>query len=441
MAIACDKCGIETEIPETFFKQRKSFRRSFRTECLQCYAKSQLSFLKKNLLWSLAYGVIGLTIVSISPERMSGWMLLNLFFFQLFFVAAILPHEFGHAFAARWLGFRVFKVYVGYGKTLFTRNLLGFQTEFRAIPLGGFVLATPTDASWFRLKQLTFILAGPFANLLLCAIALLFVPFQAVWDFGGILRGTVPGQVFFYTNLVIFVQSLWPHMFDSPIGKLANDGKLLWQTLFAKADMIDNTSVARFALEAMDCHEKHQVAKALAWIEQGLARFPTNFLLLNWRGILLMEQKNYEAARDCFKMLLARADNTPSVRALMLNNVAYVDALLGGSERLAEADHYSQEAMSLIGWMPAVKGTRGTTLLESGKIEDALVLLHESMEHTDSSSGKAQNACFISMGEARRGNLAQSRKYLNEATKLMPDCFLLERATNEFQDAAAKQHV
>jgi tetratricopeptide (TPR) repeat protein len=125
----------------------------------------------------------------------------------------------------------------------------------------------------------------------------------------------------------------------------------------------------------------------------------------------------------------------------MLNNVAYVDALLGGSEHLAEADRYSKEAMSLIGWMPAVRGTRGTTLLELGMIEDAIGLLRESMEHADNTSGKAQNACFISMGEARRGNLAESRKYLDEAKKLLPDCFLLERATIEYKNAAAEQRV
>ncbi len=441
MAIACDKCGIKSEIPESFFKQRKSFRRSFRTVCPQCFAKSQLAGLKRSLFWSLACGVIGLALALAWPEQTSGWLLLNLFLFELFLIASILPHELGHALAARWLGFRVFKIYVGHGKTLFQRNLLGFPTEFRAIPLGGFVLATPTDTNWFRLKEFTFILAGPIANLSLCAITLLFVPVRDVLDFGGILRSAAPGPVFFYTNLLIFVQNLWPHTFHSPIGKLANDGKMLWQILFAKAEMIDNTAAARFTLEAMACHEKHQVADALAWIDQGLARFPANFLLLNWRGVLLLEQRQHEAARDCFKMLLARTDNPPGVRALILNNLAYVDALLGGNELLREADRYSQEAMSLIGWLPAVKGTRGTTLLELGQIEDALVLLHESMEHAESSSGKAQNACFISIGEARRGNLAQSRKYLDEARKLMPDCFLLERATNEIQTAAAKLGV
>lgn len=439
MAIACDKCGIQTEIPEAFFKRRKSFRRSILTECPQCHAKSQLSGLKKNLLWNLAYGPIGLALVLMLPERMSGWFLLNLFLFQVFLIASILPHEFGHAFVARWLGFKVFKVYVGFGQTFFSRNLFGFQTEFRTIPLGGLALATPIDTNWFRLKQLAFIFAGPFANLLLFAVALLFVPLHQLWDFRLLGQSLAPGQVFLYVNLLILVQNLWPHTFNTPIGRLANDGKLLWQTLFTKSDMIASTLATRFALEAMSCHEKHQNAAALTWTEQGLASFPGNLLLLNWRGILLLEQKSYEAARDCFKMLLDRADNPPDVRALMLNNIAYVDALLGGSEFLAEADRYSQEALSLIGWVPAVKGTRGTTLLELGKIDDALVLLHESMEHADNSNGKAQNACFISMGEARRGNLDQSRKYLDEAKKLMPDCFLLERATNEFQAAAARQ--
>ena len=280
MAIACDKCGIETEIPEAFFKRRKSFRRTSFTECPQCHAKSQLSRFRTNLSWNLAYGPIGLALVLTIPERMSGWLLLNLFLFQVFLIASILPHEFGHTFVARWIGFRVFKVYVGFGKTIFTKNLFGFQTEFKAIPLGGLALAAPTDTSWFRLKQLAFVFAGPLANLLLCAVALLFVPLHQLWDFGLIGRSLSPGQAFLYANLFVLLQNLWPRTFNTPIGKLASDGKLLWQTLFAKSHMTDSAIAARFALEAMDCHEKHQNAAALTWTQQGLASFPDNFLLL-----------------------------------------------------------------------------------------------------------------------------------------------------------------
>lgn len=436
MAIACDKCGVETEIPEAFFKQRKSFRRSIRTECPRCHFESKLSGLRRSLLWSLAYGAIGLASVLTTPNRAGGWILLNLFLFEAFLIASIIPHEFGHALVGRRLGLRVFKVYIGHGKTVLKANLLGFQTEFKAVPLGGLTFAAPTNASWFQLKQLVFIFAGPLANILLCAVALLFVTLSEIWDFGRIGSGLVPVQVFFYANFLVLVQNLWPHTSNGPLGKHPTDGKLIWGTIFAKSDDINNRLAARFALEAKECHERNQFAEALVWIEQGLEGYPENPLLLGWRGILLIECRDYEAARRCFTQLLTRDGNPPTVRAMMLNNIAYVDALLGGTDRLTEADCYSQEAMSFIGWMPSVKGTRGTTLLELGRIEEALPLLRESMEQAEGLSGKAQNACFISIGEARRGNLLQSQKYLDEARQLAPTCFMIDRAEQALREAS-----
>ena len=436
MTFVCDKCRAETNIPESFITRRKSFRRTVRTECPRCHSESQLSGLRIRLLWSAVIGLIGLIFLRVAPEEPTGWILLNLFLFDVFLIATILPHEFGHACVAQWLGLRVFRVYIGFGRTLFTANIFGFHTEFKSVPLGGLTLATPRDATRFRLKQLAFIVAGPFASVLLGGIALLFVPFHEVLDFGRIGLGLVPGQVFLYANLVVLVQNLWPHTFNSPIGKIANDGKLLWRTLFIKSDAINDLLAARFAMEATNCHEKHQYANALAWIEQGLAHFPENFLLLNWRGVLLIDCKDFEAARDCFAKLLGRQVNPPAVRALMLNNIAYVDVLLGGVDRVAEADRYSQEAMSLIGWMPPVKGTRGTTLIELGQIEDGLRLLRESMRQNDDPGGKAQNACFISMGEARRGNLSESLKYLEEARRLVSNCFLIDRAEAALRKAS-----
>jgi hypothetical protein len=41
---------------------------------------------------------------------------------------------------------------------------------------------------------------------------------------------------------------------------------------------------------------------------------------------------------------------------LLLNNIAYVDALIGSSELLAEADDYSQQALRTIPWLVHFKG-------------------------------------------------------------------------------------
>ena len=68
------------------------------------------------------------------------------------------------------------------------------------------------------------------------------------------------------------------------------------------------------------------------------------------------------------------------------------------------------------------------SMVESGKIEEAVELLRVSMEQADDVHGKAQNACCIAIAESRRGNYAEAGKYLEEARKLDPDCFLLNRA-------------
>ncbi|MCS1408664.1 MAG: Regulator of sigma-E protease RseP [Verrucomicrobia subdivision 3 bacterium] len=82
-------------------------------------------------------------------------------------MAAIIPHEFGHAVAARACGLKVFRIHMGFGRTFLRRPVLGFETEFKVIPLGGSTIALPVTDK-FRRKWFLYVLAGPTANLLLC---------------------------------------------------------------------------------------------------------------------------------------------------------------------------------------------------------------------------------------------------------------------------------
>lgn len=438
MAVKCDRCGVETEISESFFKKRKAFSSNIRTLCPLCQSKSEVSTLKWIFLSNFAVGGLGVIYLLLLPAEGIGWYLINLFFFEIFLALTILPHELGHAFAARLMGLRVFKLFIGFGQPIFTKNLFGFETEFRVIPLGGVTLAAHQDKNRFRLKQLGYIFAGPLVSLLLGLSVLFFVPFQELWHFGKIEHGLALGQVFFFANLFILAITLWPHQVLTPAGKISSDGKLLWETLFLKQKTKDDNHAARFALEGMTFHRKGQIAEALIWIEKGRELYPDNVLLLNLFGIILLESKQYEKARDCFVKILAHADNTPVVRGLFLNNIAYVDALLGDSNLLTEADDYSQKALAILGWHPSIRGTRGTVLLGLGNVEQAIPLLRGAMNEHDTASNKAQNACFISIAEAQRGNLTESKKYLDEAGRLMPTCFLLERTETAFRNAVAK---
>lgn len=137
-------------------------------------------------------------------------------------------------------------------------------------------------------------------------------------------------------------------------------------------------------------------------------------------------------ARDVFLKVLARRVETESItdrihRAVAANNLAYTDALTRKSELLPEADRYSAEARQILSWVPAIKGTRGTVLLELGRIAEAIPFLLEAMQKHDVPVNKAQSACWLAIAEASQGNLTAAQNYLKQARKFDPSCFLLER--------------
>jgi tetratricopeptide (TPR) repeat protein len=241
-------------------------------------------------------------------------------------------------------------------------------------------------------------------------------------------QGLQLGLTFFYANLAILVGNLWPHNVATAFGALPSDGKQLLLTFFLSHEQRVLHHAMNFAMEIHICHGRGDYEGARSWLEKGLALYPDNETLLNWDGIIGLELMEYKKARECFMKLLHRDSKEPLMRPLMLNNIAYTNALLGGDELLKEADEYSQAAMTAISWMPEVRGTRGAVLAAMGRIEEALPMLHDSMLQAVTLNDKAINACMISMAEARRGNLDVARNYLVEARKLEPKCSLLSRA-------------
>lgn len=189
-------------------------------------------------------------------------------------------------------------------------------------------------------------------------------------------------------------------------------------------------------METTVCHQQGDYAGAQSWVEKGLALYPDNETLLNWYGVIALELVEYDKARECFLKLLHRDSEQPLMRSLMMNNIAYTNALLGGDDLLKEADALSQEAMTAMGWMPAIRGTRGTVLVAMGRFEEALPLLHDSMSQAEIPDHKAQNACMIAEAECRLGNLDVARTYLEEARKLAPKCTLLSRTETILRESS-----
>lgn len=107
----------------------------------------------------------------------------------IFFVVG--THEFAHFIAARWLGVKVLRFSIGFGKTLFRwYDKSGTEYVFALIPLGGYVKmldeneeSVPADElprAFNRqpfYKKFLIVLAGPAMNLF-CALALYWLVFM-----------------------------------------------------------------------------------------------------------------------------------------------------------------------------------------------------------------------------------------------------------------------
>ncbi len=423
----CNRCGATTDVPETFYKERKSFRDLIRTLCPACWQKHKSSVYAWLLVQRLATGLLGILSLHLLPDKRIGWFLLNLFIFDIALMLSILPHELGHAFIAKRIGWRVFRIHIGFGKPVFRTTLFGFETEFDALPLGGVVWVAPRSLGHYRARLFAFALAGPMANVILMVV-LLAAMGGNLTGLGSVVQRLAPLEMFFIANLVIAITNLVPRQIDTTFGKRSSDGKQLLEALKADPARAEQNHAAGFTMESAFCQEKKQFDEAGAWLEKGLALYPDNLPLLTMKGLNLLHQQKLDGAREAFLLVLRHADKDRLYRSLMLNNIAYTDALIGGPEFLAEADRYSVEAMTNLSWMPSIKGTRGTVLSELGKFDEAMPLLREAIQTHDIPNNKAQNACWLAIAETRRGNLTTGRKYLDEARKFDSTCFLIERA-------------
>ena len=307
-------------------------------------------------------------------------------------------------------------------------RFLGIPAEFKAVPAGGLAIALPTSKRFFRLKQFGFVFAGPFINFLFVAMVYPFVS-DDLWSFSALGDGLAPGLAFFYANLLVLVYNLWPHKVSTSHGMMSSDGKLLLQTVRIKPDEIE-TALAADSFTKLPKRSNARIQSARNAVNEGLRRHPDNFHLLSWLGVLLLRSHSFAEARSVYLKILPESEKQPANHALILNNIAYADALLDRADLLAEADSYSEKAMAVLAWHPSIKGTRGTVLVQFGRVEEGIELLKAALAGHDVVQNKAENACILAMTEAKRGNDSASRQYLEEARRWIPDsCTFLERAS------------
>lgn len=412
----CDRCRLESDVEQAFSTQKR-FLRKPRHFCPDCTVKREAwSFFS-----SLALLIIsGLLIFALRPSSWIARLALETTLIILSMIPLIVIHEIAHAVVAQFTDLPVFGIVIGIGKPIWSGKLLGIDWTINALPTAGVTAIGPRPVPYIRLKLFLTYLAGPASHVVMAfAFFLLGFLFSPAGLVAQIFRSLA------VANILLAVLNLFPQKVPSLLGMQGTDGWHLLHIPFWKKSEFEKRYVGYYAGEALQAYLAHDFDAARKWLEEALALDGSSGSIRNILGMIQMAQQKYQESRATFTQLLETQDGKePALHYILLNNIAYLDALLQDTSLLPEADQYSAEAFKHLPWVPAVIGTRGTVLLELGQCEEGIALLKKSMALADK-HGKALDACHIAMGEMRRGNPDEAHKYLASAKVLDPDCILI----------------
>lgn len=144
--------------------------------------------------------------------------LVTLYFLSLFQWCLVIPHELGHAIAAKILAFKDIRIQIGYGKSFWSGSFLGFSWHFCRIPFGGITLADPDNRTPREIAAM--ISAGPLATALPMVAILIFFPSTQSWlpPFNGLVG------LLFWAHAIVLASNLFPWQASTPFGSLQSDG-------------------------------------------------------------------------------------------------------------------------------------------------------------------------------------------------------------------------
>jgi hypothetical protein len=221
----CHACGIEALESQEFIEENFPFTRR-RFYCPACHQR-----LVHRIMIGFTLVILFVAIIATYEAIRTHQQILNLSGFGMLFLVVvqwlmILPHELGHAIAARLFGYSQIRILIGMGKPLFSFEFAGFYWVFNPIPFGGLTLSKP-PAKVNRWKHLIFVSAGLAVNALAAFVAWLFIgPDGLFHSLGSIAK------LFFWGNVVVLTENLVPRAVQTAYGNTFTDGWQIWNVLF-----------------------------------------------------------------------------------------------------------------------------------------------------------------------------------------------------------------
>jgi tetratricopeptide (TPR) repeat protein len=429
----CTQCGVSSPLTAAF--QPIGRGKKQRLLCPYCvreesHRQSLMSFL--NLAFLL---VLGSLVAAAGKATNPGWMLLNVALFIVMSWLTILPHEAGHALAARIVGLKVDRIVIGIGRKLKTFIVMGLPIELHQYPAGGLTQIAIRDVPHIRVKWILIVFAGPFVNALLMWVAISWG--DSAWQAERIEGGLAPVSTFIAANFLVALGNLWPATLMTDMGKSPTDGAQLFSLLAGKpydfAAFERAVDVTRLQL----LFEREQWSAVETQAHHYLRARPDDYSIQIQLSAALINLGKYAQARDLLENLSDREPPQPRHQAIVANNLAWLYLLLDDPVFGERALELATFAFGLLPWEPFITSTHGCSHALFGDAAIAVRSLSSVRVQKNLGKTRASSLAGLAIAYARLGRKEEARIALDAAHGIDAQAQLLSIAQRKVNERAS----
>ncbi len=414
MQLRCGFCKIE------FTPGPNHLRMWSRDCCPRCYApRFRIS------MWGFGVALIVLLIalLAIAAKRLGG-RLSHVLFWPL---ASLLPV----IYASFWiqilatlviavvLRLRIFSINLGdHGSTLCQLRVRRTNIILRSGMFGGTVLFYPASRAFVRTRM--------------CVTYATAFLIQA----GSIGLGVAlfrrddplaPTSLFMITiivvnSLILAIELLPLTIHATP--PVQSRSRIIWDYIGLSDQEIASREQYYFYLEGLDSQQQGELDVAEHWFQQGTDRHPDHFTC--WYGLhnLYIRQVRYHEFRTVLLRLLNLTQD-PLTAALMENNLAWTNVMLGSPNLVEEATEKSRRTLDRCPDNLNYQTVRGLVLVAMGDAEAGLLLIEKAAAASTTPADQAGAECNMALARLKLGDLPAAQLSLSRARAIDPAYFVI----------------
>lgn len=332
------------------------------------------------------------------PEEMGNIQLTEFGYILAFFagavgglIAGIIFHELGHVLAALLLGWRIHKVTIGRGRTIWHFPIGRTRVEWRQWLFAGRVYAMPTGSgnAW---ATSIFLLAGIMFNLVLFFVALSFIWHQSM-QMRWLALGLAASQ------LILVMGSLFPHSTQVDDSIVHSDGKLLKSVIF---NPVAREQVFREIL--LRPYLSHTSTSGSAGrLNSGIVQHAAS--------VAFQDSESKGELHYAFMQRELKGQGLSTEEELYLIDATLTSWLTHNPQNhLDDMTRLMDRAMAIGGDLKTIRQTRGAFLVQLGRFSDAKEQILQSRSDTDTSYEAMLNAYFLARTHLGLGETAEAAR-------------------------------